>query len=275
MNNTIGLSFPNYAPSDPAAYSGQFIPEQPAGNIASRIVSKVARSMMQPTEQTQMTVELGAVRTIQVIAVVSNAIDNYANSTIQVYCHDADGFITYTSDEINLDLPYGDYSAAEYNWARVPAYRYHAIVVLPTPMESSRVTIKMRGGISQGALDVGRIFLGPLWTPTINAAYGLQDYVLDPSTSSRAESGSLWPVDRIRIRGVKFALSNLTKAEGDFIHDFILNSGVSQEVVYIPNTDDRALIIRYGFLGKLQELSPLDYPAYRLRSSSFKIQAVV
>ena len=275
MSNTIGLGFPNYAPSDPDAYSGEFLTEQPAGNIASRLVSKIARSYISPDSNTTMSVDLGTTRNFRVIAVVSNAIDNYANSAIQATCYDSVGATVYTSDELSLGLTYGDYAQADYNWARVPAYRYHAIIILPAAIDAKLVTIKLRGGIAAGSLDVGRIFVGPLWTPTVNAAYGLQDYILDPSTSSRAESGSLWPIDRIRIRGVKFALSNLTKAEGDFIHDFMLNSGVSQEVVYVPNLSDPALTQRYGFLGKLQELSPLDYPAYRLRSSSFKIQAVV
>ncbi len=148
-----------------------------------------------------------------------------------------------------------------------------AFSVLPSFVSGRYLTIEIDDTTNpDGYIQIGRFFVGSGIQPTYNMSYGLQDNLGDLSTGSMSESGSFWSIERRRLRDVSFVLDWVTLDQGDEIHDMQMTLGTVNEVLYIPYPDDLEKSQRYGFLGRLSELSPIEYPHYNNRSTAFKIK---
>jgi hypothetical protein len=60
--------------------------------------------------------------------------------------------------------------------------------------------------------------------------------------------------------------------EAAYLHEFQRLVGTIDEVLYIPYPADMGESQRYGFMGRLTELSAIDYPYFRIRSLPLKIE---
>ncbi|KFB66206.1 hypothetical protein [Candidatus Accumulibacter vicinus] len=127
-------------------------------------------------------------------------------------------------------------------------------------------------GNPAGYVEIGRICICPITIPTYGPAYGLRDGVTDLSTVTKAESGADWPTTRRRQRSVTFTIPWLSLAEGDTLHELEQVEGTTAEIAWLPDFGDSERMQRYGFVGRLRELSGLEYPSWRLRSKAFAIE---
>jgi hypothetical protein len=95
---------------------------------------------------------------------------------------------------------------------------------------------------------------------------------MDLSESVQAKYGKKFPIKRPRFRYVEFELSHLTAAEATQVHELDDLLGLTDEVLYVPDPADMAYSQRYGMLGLMSELSPLDYPRYPERAKPYRIE---
>ena len=67
-----------------------------------------------------------------------------------------------------------------------------------------------------------------------------------------------------RRRWAKFELGHIGQSdEAPTVHEMLRRLGTAGEVLYLPNTSNWQDCQRYGFVGRLRELSPIEYPITR------------
>lgn len=123
---------------------------------------------------------------------------------------------------------------------------------------------------SAGYLEFGRLFAGGGFQPARGASWGMKDSRDDLSTLVRADGGKEFGMARRRRRQVDFQLQWLTQDEADLVHELQDDIGILGDVVYVPDPDDLARSQRYGGIGTLSELSPIDYPHVLTRAVPFR-----
>jgi hypothetical protein len=151
--------------------------------------------------------------------------------------------------------------------------QYAAIAALPAAISARYATVEIDDTANAaGHLDIGRLFVGGGLQPAYNASYGgFADEREDLSTVVANPNGKRFGTARRRPRGVRFALQYTSQAEADRIHEMQAAVGTLDEVLYVPDPADAAHSQRYGFLGHLRQLSPIEYPFVLKRSIGFEI----
>ena len=277
--NNIIIGYPNRA--DGATYSaGSWLAGLPASNLASRELWKVARSTNADLTSTKFRVDLGASKQLKVLSLCNHNLS--ANATWRVTLGTAAGAsdiydsgwksvwsLTFDSvvewgSAVWWSIPGGD------EYLRSP---FNAVIIANDTFAARHITVEINDTANaDGYVQIGRLFAGGAIQPAYNAQYGLQDSWRDLSTFDTAESGAFWATERRRMRSVSFVLPWLSPGESAYFHELQRQVGTIGEVLYIPYPSDMSESQRYGFLGRLSELSPIDYPYYRARSLPLKIE---
>jgi hypothetical protein len=151
--------------------------------------------------------------------------------------------------------------------------RHQVIIVLPASVSARYDTIEIEDDTNAaGYVEVGYVWIGDVFEPTYNAAYGLRDEIESLSTADRSESGAMWASRRRTLRGVSFVLEWLTLTEGDTLHELQRVVGTTEPVLYLPDLNDRATQQRYGYAGTLTDLSAVEYPYWSTRRLPLRIK---
>lgn len=277
----IILSYPNRA--DGATISGgSWLAALPASNMATREVWQVARSTNDDITSTRFTVDFTAARSVRCVALgnhnlsaaarvrvtlgtTSGGLDLYDSGWTAAWQMAFDSLVEWESATWWIGTAGDEY-------LRSP---YPVLVVFSDTYQGRYLTVEVDDTANaDGYVQFGRVFAGGSLQPAINASYGLQDSWRDLSTTDASESGSFWPTERRRLRGVSFVLEHLTLAEAAYIHEMQRLLGTVNEVLYVPYPTDIGESQRYGFVGRLSELSPVEWPYYNTRSTAFKIEEI-
>jgi hypothetical protein len=259
------LAFPNLLETAaPTLAGGSWSTSAPVALVATWPLAETARSTNALAASTQIEVTWGAsTPTAQVLCLMAHNLS--AAATVRWVRRATPGGATVAD------------SGAVPAWAFTPrtldGHAYCVTVLQAAAVSAGHETIEIvDAGNAAGFVEVGRLFIAPLFVPTYGPAYGLRDSVADLSTVTKAESGADWPTVRRRQRSVAFTLPWLTPEEGDSAHELEHIEGTTGEVAWIPDRADPARRQRYGFVGRLRELSGLEYPAWRMRSKAFAIE---
>lgn len=243
-------------------------------NLKDGDIDKVARTSNALAASTRFAADLGANYSIRAIALVSHNL-TAATATWQVkggtVAPDASNVFAsgqvFDSGVLNAKQLtfYGDTPSdwgAQYNVIYVrdaATVRYITVDITDT-------------GNAAGYVQIGRLFIGGGFQPADNVEYGLQDGHEELSTFTRSKAGKRFYTRQTpRPRWVQFALPQLSVAEGDQVHEMDAALGITEEVLYVPDPADMVKTQRYGFLGNMRELSPLEYPFYNNRSKAYRI----
>lgn len=270
----IGLFFPNRAQPGLTNSLGSWSASLPASNMLDSRLAKVARSTDATTASTKRSFDLGTARVLRAVALVNHNFSAAATWRVllgtsaggaEVY---AGTLAPWLSASFEAGLVAAGMEDGEYLRDGTPA-----IIVLPAFYTARHVTIEIADtGNPDGYVQIGRLFAGSGLVPEINPGYGLQDGWEDLSSKLQSESGSEWPTARRRLKTVSFVLESLSLDEGAQLHEMQRVLGTIDEVLYVPDVDDAALTQRYGMLGTISELSPLDYPYPRRRALPVRIR---
>lgn len=277
--NNIMLGYPNRA--DGATVSGgSWLTNLPAANVASRELWQVARSEDCLPASTQFSIELPAAKELRVFALVNHNLSASATWRVtlgtaaggddvwdsgwkSVWTMSFDSFVEWGSS-VWWGIPGGD------EYLRSPFY---AVTVAPDTFSVKHLTIEISDPANaDGYVQIGRVFAGGVLQPTYNAALGLEDIWRDLTTVEMTDSGALWCDEKRKLRSVSFVLPYIESGEAAYYHEMLRQVGTSGEVLYVPYPMDPSENQRYGFLGRLSELSPLAYPYCRARSLPLKIE---
>jgi len=148
-----------------------------------------------------------------------------------------------------------------------------AVIMLPTTQSARYGKLEIKdSGNADGYVEVGYLWAGSGLRPTYNAAYGLQDRIIDHSESERTYGGRFLGNARRRYRQVSLVLEWVTLDEAEVIHRMQRVNGKVNPVLYLPSMESRENAQRYGFVGVMSELSPIQYPFYRMRSAPMLIE---
>lgn len=120
---------------------------------------------------------------------------------------------------------------------------------------------------------LGRLFVGvSSFQPATNIEYGREDGHKDYSSKTQVANGAYWTTARGRAKTVAMSMQWLTQAEANKLHELKEAAGTVEEVYYLPDSADLVYSQRYGFLGQLSDLNPLQFPFFANYSNAFQLE---
>lgn len=127
-----------------------------------------------------------------------------------------------------------------------------------------------------GAVYIGRLFMAATWTATVNYNYGATLGYDDPTPVIESLSGAEYFDVRQKPRGFAFQLEWLTSTEAySNVMDLQRLSGISGEVLVVPDSDDTANMPIRAMVGRLRSLGKIAQPHLNSYSASFEIKELL
>jgi hypothetical protein len=279
MSNLV-LAWPNRVGAATTVSGGSW--SIAAQNVATADITQVARSTNATEAATQMRLALDAARNIRVVSMVNHNLSATAQWRVTIGTtagasdlHDS-GWLAVWSMTFDSWIEWE--AATWWSGAGLDEYLrapFPVVHMLDDAVTAQHFSIYIRDVTNaDGWVQLGRAFAGDAIQPTYNMSYGLSDEIDDLSDITRAESGAVWTTDRRRLRRVSLVLDWLTDDEGAYLHEMMRVLGRTGEVLYYPYPDEPGRSQQYGFLGRLMEMSALEYPYHRVRRLPLRIQEV-
>ncbi len=234
----------------------------PLTNLQTTEQAAVARSTSASTSHTKIIVDHGSAVTARVVWMAGDNMSGGANWRV-LRGSTASGSDVYAGSLVP-------------RWRITPPTYdgtvYGACIVMPTANSARYTTIEIEDTANpDGYVQAGQLLIGDVLTFTHGPSVGLQHGIRDLSTITEAESGASWVTERRKQRGVSFVLDGIEDTEADSLQDLRMHIGTHGQAIYIPSLTDAAQTQRYGFLGRMSELSAIDYPYNRYRSLPMKL----
>lgn len=256
----------------------------PLANLADAQFTEVARSTDATTGSTKFDVDMASARAIRLVALSNHNLSQSATWRVTLGTT-AGGTDVYDSGWVNVWRLTFDNELLRWEspswWTGTSPDEYTghpwpAVLALADwyTARYGRVEISDTGN-SAGYVQIGRAHFCNAFEPAVNAVYGLKDGWSDLSTATRAESGAQWFTARRRFRTVQFMLDSLSESEGATLYELMRSAGTVGEVFYAPMHTDLAACQRYGFAGRLAELSALDFPRPIRRALPVRLEEIV
>lgn len=128
-------------------------------------------------------------------------------------------------------------------------------------------------GNSDGFVEIGRLFMGLAWQPSINFSPEGNSFGWKPNTTTQQSlGGSRYYNRRKSARFFRFAFPYLPDAEvWSDVYRIQAVSNLDRQVFVIPDPDDVANRSKRSFLGNLTELSSIQLFNVGLASTAFDI----
>lgn len=270
MANTL-LAFDNQA--DTAVLSGgSWVPSLPLTNLQNEVQGRVARSTDASESSTWFDVDMQRLRMVRAIAIPAHNLS--LQSAFRIRGGSDPDFTTNAFDSGETDVwptiyPFGTVPFGADNWwGGKPTERdrrgLNPTLVYLLPQSTNVRLIRVEffdEGNADGYVQAGRLFIADGWQPSINVTVGnLGHSWEDPSLITPAISGTEYKDRRAKRRVARFAFEFLTEAEAMQAFDIMRVCGTTEEVLYIHDPDDTTHSLRRRWLGRLRQLSAVDYP---------------
>ena len=283
MSNLF-LGWPNRI--DEAALSGgAWLSGLPLANLKERALSKVCRSVNASTGSTVIDLDLGQARSLRALALQNHNLSQAGSWRVKLGSSAGASDIYSGSYQSAWSLIFdsGQLEWGGNNWwdgmvdddyIRHP---YIAPMLLPTWYSARYVRIEISDAANpDGYIQMGRIFVGSGFVPALGARYGLSEGWDDVSRLDYTLSGALVADIGRRRRWAKFELGYIRQAdEAPIVHEMLRRLGTAGEVLYLPNTSNWQDCQRYGFVGRLREMSAIEYPYVNARSIGLVIEELI
>lgn len=125
-------------------------------------------------------------------------------------------------------------------------------------------------------VQIGRLFMASTWAPSVNYAYGAGLGFEDPTLIDTSLSGAEYFDVRSRFRVFDFELQFVTASEAyNNVLDLQRLSGVSGEVLVVPDSDDGATQPARAFVGRLRQMGPIRQPQPTAFSVAFQAKELI
>ena len=257
------LGVPNRFAEAATITGGSWLVGAPASNVATWPLAETAVSTNALTTSTIIKVRWGAgPRTAQLLALGRH---NFSAAALVRWKRGSTDGAADVADS-------GSVAAWRFTPRVADGALYNVFILLAQQSSAEYETIEIDDTTNAaGAISIGRAAICPLFAPQHAIDHTVRDGWTDLSTVVEAESGADWPTARRRRRGVQFALPLLTLDEGDAAHESDQVEGTTGEVVWLPYMEDPARMQRYGFIGRMRELSSLEYPGFRRRAKGYSL----
>lgn len=268
---------------------GSWLSALPLVNLQNRQVQKVARSTNALLASTKFDIDLGATRTVGVLALIVQNMSVSAKVRIT-----GASSSSYTSPEYQsawVDVwPSGVIAQDLLEWEddnfwlgtmtseQRAGYQSPFIHLLPTAqaLRYWRVEIDDTTN-SVGYVQIGRLFIAKGWTPTVNYAYGAGLGYQDPTPVETSLSGAEFFDIRSKYRVMSFSLEYITDTEAyNYALELQRLAGVSGEVLVVPDggTDLGQQPLR-SYVGRLKQLGPVKHPKPAAFTVDFEVKELL
>ena len=237
-----------------AITGGSWLAGLPLSNIATRDLSRVARSSDALTSSTTIQFDHGSAKTARALCIVGHNLTSAATITWDRGTT-AGGNDVQDGAAINAwQITPLEYSGRQFAaWVVVTATsaRYDKIVIADTANPA-------------GYIEIAYAWMSDLWSTAYGPVTGLQQGVQDFSGSERSDAGALWVNRRRRVRNVSMVLEGATPTEAAILHNLSVYCAATEPVLYCADVADAAERQRYGFVGSLSELNAIEWPYNRM-----------
>lgn len=285
MANAL-IGFPNRI--DSAVLSGgTWVTTLPRTNMQNRTLGQVARSTLANLASTQFDMDVVTTKATKILALVNHNFSLTAKvrirgsdvSSFDTNVYDS-GFlpvwpVVYASTEV--DWEEDSFWAGQYTEDERAGYTAAYIHVMRTTVRARywRVEIDDTSN-AVGYVQIGRVFIGAAWQPTINMSYGAPIGWETKTTVQESLGGSEYFQRRTpyRVQNVEFDHLTINEALGNAF-DIQRRAGLDGEVLWVFDPDDTVHALRRRFLGRMQSLSPVQYPYPRVNSTAFSIKEIL
>lgn len=122
-----------------------------------------------------------------------------------------------------------------------------------------------------GYLQFGRLFIGPVWQPSVNAIHGADIGWETETEVQEARGGAEYFDRRTPFRVTRFTLDWLDQDEA-FAKAFELQrrAGVDQEILYVHDPEDTVQALRRQFTMRLRRLGVIEYPYFDTHKTAWE-----
>lgn len=272
QRNNIFLGFPNRIDTSSLG-GGSWLSTLPLNNIKNRLLARVARSTDATFESTQIVIDLGQPRKIDVIGLVNHNI-SLGGKIIFESSNDEDfETIRYTLEVDawqgvadgpwlidTLEWENDNYWTGTLSQEEIQGFTSISISLMQMSSPSRFWRIRIEDNQNpDGFVQVGRIFIGPGVQPLINYSYGA---TLGFETSTGVEqslSGAEFFDVREPVRVFRFILEHMKddEAYANFL-EMTRRAGIHGEILVVPDPDQPLQAIRKNFIGRMRTLNPLE-----------------
>jgi len=195
---------------------------------------------------------------------------------------------TYDSDWMDVwptVYPFGTLEWGDENWwsgkyttEEAEGYIAELVHILPSDRYERWWRIEFDDQTNAaGFIEIGRLFIGPVWQPKLNMSYDGASIGWETTTEARqAISGAEYFSDGINYRVQRFTLGHMKQDEA-FSQAFELQrrAGISGEILWIHDPTDTVHALRRRFLARLRQLSPIEYPYPLTNSTAFELKELL
>ncbi len=282
MRNVM-LGFPNLIDLT-TLYGGGWQATLPLTNLQTTELGAVARSVDCQASSTTFDVAMDRGRKVLAFALVNHNLS--LDATVRLQGSNVADFsaVEVDSGEVEVwpvvypietvDFEDEEWWSGKYTEAQRAGYTWTFVLILDANavFDYWRVAINDPDN-ANGFVEVGRVFLGPAWQPSVNFIYGDQLGWTTDTKSLRARSGADYFDRRTPRRSRAFRIEDLPTDEA-FANAFELmrQAGIDQEILYIEDPDDTVHALRRRFLGRFATLSPIEHPYFEHRAANFSIE---
>ncbi len=278
------FAHPNHA--DTASLSGgDWRARLPRCHLANRFLGQVARTNGLDPAAMVIDADLGAPKTVRVVALLAH--NGTATGSARITASDSDDFATLKYDSGATDLWPTVFTPGTVEWEEdsfwlgVPeaaireAYPALFIHILPEGVVARHWRVEIADDANpDGYFEAGRLILSPGWQPLMNYSIGWTIGVVDPSSGLESIGGAEHFELRPTFRRVRIALEHLTEQEGwERAFDLTQVLGRVGEVFVVLDPDDARNLQRQSLLARLDP-NELRHPRGR-KQMAFTLKEVV
>lgn len=280
------LAWPNWIDAAGVTFSGgSWDSALPRPNVATPRLAEVARTTGVATGDTVLRIDAGAARHVDVLAVVRHNLSAAATIRVRAF---SDAFTTTVYDSGVLDafpeqwpvglLPSGHPNAAtrRLTTADIRQRRWDVSHVLPSPVTARYWEVALADTTNpDGYVEIGRVWLAPLYQPSINVRYGAAAGLVSEAAIGRALSGTRYVEDRptARTRAVEFG--DLPPAEAEAVlGDLVGALALGGQVYWFDDPTATWNRARTSFLAQLTTLAPVVRASFRQGSVALALEEV-
>jgi hypothetical protein len=126
-------------------------------------------------------------------------------------------------------------------------------------------------------IEATKLIVGSYWSPKFNTTYGLSSSVVDSSTHSRSQAGSLVTNVGSKYNTLTFDLNWLTSSDRTDLMNVLKGSGMNRALfvsLFPDNTEDWSMEQAHQIYGKLSQINPISYATLGLYSSQIQLEEI-
>lgn len=248
------LGWPNLI--DSAGLSGgSWNSSFPIANLKVRETARVARTTNAALLSTQFTVS--TTNAVRLLALVNGNWSSSAKWRVTSGTFDS-GMITMWR------APY------------TTAIRRDPVMALPDTINGTLLVEIDDTGNAAGYVQFSRVFVGTVFQPEHNASYGMTEGIEDLSTVQDLDNGATVYYSRPTRRTSQFSFDAL-RSNDDYLaaRDMLRTQGLAGEIWFGPWPGQPDRLQADGYLARLRQLRPIEYPYYSTRKVGIEIVEIL